>query len=186
MLAGCDGDREDRPHFRRGDCGLEPRLLAQKAAGFETTIVERAPQLTIGGYVVDFWGLGYDIAERMRLAARLESVGYHIREFRVVDGEGRRIAGFGTTAFNALTGGRFITLPRSALSRLLFETISPSCEALFDDEIVSLQEMNDHVRVRFQHAGERDFALVIGADGLHSNVRRLAFRDIQIGPVGMC
>ena len=36
-----------------------------KAAGFEPTIVERAPELRRGGYVIDFWGLGYDIAERM-------------------------------------------------------------------------------------------------------------------------
>jgi len=35
-----------------------------KAAGFETTLVERAPRLRTGGYVIDFWGLGYDVAER--------------------------------------------------------------------------------------------------------------------------
>jgi 2-polyprenyl-6-methoxyphenol hydroxylase-like FAD-dependent oxidoreductase len=38
-----------------------------KAAGFETTLVERAPRLRTGGYVIDFWGLGYDVAERMGL-----------------------------------------------------------------------------------------------------------------------
>lgn len=36
-----------------------------KAAGFEPTLIERAPALRSGGYVIDFWGLGYDIAERM-------------------------------------------------------------------------------------------------------------------------
>ncbi len=145
------------------------------AAGFETTIVERAPQLRTGGYVIDFWGLGYDIAERMGLAAGLGSVGYHICEFRVVGDKGQRVAGFGTKAFDALTGGRFITLRRSDLSQLLFEAASPSTEVLFDDEIVSLREQADSVRVRFRVAGERDFGLVVGADGLSSNVRRLAF-----------
>ena len=36
-----------------------------KAAGFEPTLIERRPALRTGGYVIDFWGLGYDIAERM-------------------------------------------------------------------------------------------------------------------------
>ena len=65
------------------------------AAGFATTIVERAPGLRAGGYVIDFWGLGYDIVERMGLADALEAIGYHIREFRVVGDRGERVAGFG-------------------------------------------------------------------------------------------
>jgi 2-polyprenyl-6-methoxyphenol hydroxylase-like FAD-dependent oxidoreductase len=50
---------------------------------------------------------------------------------------------------------------------------------LFDEEIVALDERNDHVAVRLQHGGERRFDLVIGADGLHSAVRRLAFGPQQ-------
>ena len=39
-----------------------------RAAGFEPTFIEKAPALRTGGYVIDFWGLGYDIADRMGLA----------------------------------------------------------------------------------------------------------------------
>ena len=45
-----------------------------KAAGFEPTLIERAPALRTGGYVIDFWGLGYDIAERMGLARDITRV----------------------------------------------------------------------------------------------------------------
>ena len=41
-----------------------------KAAGFEPTLVERAPTLRSGGFVIDFWGLGYDLAERMEASKR--------------------------------------------------------------------------------------------------------------------
>ena len=44
------------------------------AAGFQPTIVDRAPKLRSGGYVIDFWGLGYEIAERMELGQDLERV----------------------------------------------------------------------------------------------------------------
>jgi 2-polyprenyl-6-methoxyphenol hydroxylase-like FAD-dependent oxidoreductase len=146
-----------------------------KAAGFAPTLVERAPALRVGGFVLDLWGLGYDLAERMGLADCIERVGYHVRELRIVDDRGKRTAGFGTQVFRELTGGRFVTLARSDLSRLLFEKIKDETELMFGDEIVGLDERADCVRVRFKHGGERAFDLVVGADGLHSGVRALAF-----------
>jgi len=143
--------------------------------GFEPTLVEYAPDLRTGGYVVDFWGLGYDIAERMGLREAIDRVGYRIREMRIVDENGDPIAGFGTRVFEELTGDRFVTLGRSDLTRLLFEKIKGRTETIFGDEITALQEQSGGVEVRFRKAKARRFGLVIGADGLHSNVRRLAF-----------
>ncbi len=145
------------------------------AAGFRPTLIERAPALRTGGYVIDFWGLGYDIAERMGLVDEINRIGYHMRELRVVDERGRRAAGFGTRVFEELTGGRFVTLARSDLSRLLFDKATGGAEALFGDEIVELRQLADCVEVRLKHGGERRFDLVVGADGLHSDVRRLVF-----------
>ena len=56
----------------------------------------------------------------MGLANDIERVGYHMRELRIVDDRGERVAAFGTNVFRELTGGRFVTLGRSDLSRLLF------------------------------------------------------------------
>jgi 2-polyprenyl-6-methoxyphenol hydroxylase-like FAD-dependent oxidoreductase len=146
-----------------------------KRAGFEPTLVERAPALRTAGYVIDFWGLGYDIAGRMGLDTDIDRVGYHMRELRVVDGDGHRLAGFGTKVFDELTQGRFVTLGRSELSRLIFDRIKDSTETVFGDRIIELVEDQDGVRVRFAKASPRRFDLVVGADGLHSGVRELAF-----------
>ena len=146
-----------------------------KAAGFEPTLMERANGLRSGGYVIDFWGLGYDIAERMALIAEIGRLGYRVRETQIVDDAGRRIAGFGTRVFSELTGGRYVTLQRSDLSRLLFEKVSGRIETIFGEEIVAFDELADAVRVELKGAGERRFDLLIGADGLHSAVRALAF-----------
>ena len=146
-----------------------------KAAGFAPTLVESAPALRSGGYVVDFWGLGYDIAERMGLLEQINRVGYRVHEMRIVDDRGKRITGFGTRTLVELTGGRYVTLARSDLSRLLFEAIGDTTETIFSDQITDLKQETDHVAVRFQQGGRRRFDLVIGADGLHSGVRRLAF-----------
>src|SRR3954453_4645023 len=77
-----------------------------RAGGYEPTLVERAPALRHGGYVIDFWGLGYDIAERMGLLPAIESAGYRVREMRILDGRGRRVALFGTNVLDDLPGGR--------------------------------------------------------------------------------
>ena len=143
--------------------------------GFSPTLIERAPRLRTGGYVIDFWGLGYDIAERMGLAPDLQAAGYAMKELRFVDTQGRRIAGFGTSVFRELTGGRYTSLPRSELSRLIYRTIEGRCEAIFDDSITRLEHKNDGVEVAFQRGPSRTFDLVVGADGLHSKVRELVF-----------
>jgi 2-polyprenyl-6-methoxyphenol hydroxylase-like FAD-dependent oxidoreductase len=145
------------------------------AAGFEPTLIEQAPRLRAGGYVIDFWGLGYEIAERMGLIGEIDRVGYHMRELRIVDDEGRRLAAFGADVFRELTGDKYVTLARSDLSRVLFEKARASTEVIFGDEIVGLQESPDGVQVQFREGGSRRFDLVVGADGLHSAVRRLAF-----------
>ena len=144
-------------------------------SGFRPTLIERAPRLRNGGYVIDFWGLGYDIAGRMSLSKDIDRIGYHVREMQIVDGRSKRVTGFGVKVFRELTNGRYVTLARSDLSRLLFEKVEGTTEATFDDEIVGLQELADCVKVQFKHSGDRQFDLVIGADGLHSNVRSLAF-----------
>ena len=146
-----------------------------KTAGFAPTLFECAPTLRTGGYVIDFWGLGYDIAERMGLLQDIHCIGYHVREMRIVDDRGEHVAGFATRVLEELTGGRYVTLPRSDLSRLLFEKIKGDTEVIFGDEIIGLEEQTDDVQVAFRYSSERRFDLVVGADGLHSKVRALVF-----------
>ena len=146
-----------------------------KATGFVPTLVEHAPALRNGGYVIDFWGLGYDVAELIGVSYDLNQIGYHIREMRIVDRRGKRVAGFGTNVFLELTDGRYVTIARSALSHVLTEKIANTVEIIFGDEVRGLRELDECVEVVLEHAGKRSFDLVVGADGLHSKVRRLIF-----------
>jgi 2-polyprenyl-6-methoxyphenol hydroxylase-like FAD-dependent oxidoreductase len=159
-----------RAGHRRTDLGLRLRKY-----GFAPTLVESAPALRTGGYVIDFWGIGYDIAEKMGLLPDIARVGYRVQELRIVDDHGRRLSGFGVQVFRELTGGRYITLGRSDLAKLIYARISGSCEIIFGDSITSLREAQCEVHVEFEHGGERHFDLAIGADGLHSRVRQLVF-----------
>jgi 2-polyprenyl-6-methoxyphenol hydroxylase-like FAD-dependent oxidoreductase len=111
----------------------------------------------------------------MGLLPQLLGEGYHVKELRIVDDHGRRVSGFGTKVFDELTAGRYVSLKRSDLSRLIFAKIAGDCEVLFNDSIEAIDQEKDGTRVRFERGKERRFDLVIGADGLHSTVRRIAF-----------
>ena len=144
-------------------------------AGLSPTLVERAPQLRRGGYVIDFWGLGFDIAERMRLVPELRSEGYDIQELRLVNAKGRRVAGFGVDVFRKLTHGRYVSIARSELASLIYRKVEGRCEAIFGDSIARIDQSGDGATVTFERGDQRSFDLVIGADGLHSRVREVAF-----------
>ena len=143
--------------------------------GHEPVLIERAPALRTGGYIIDFWGAGYDIAEKMGILPGLRDLGYEVGEVRFVDADGRKAGGFPTDVFSRMTGGRFTSLQRSDLAATIYAEIEGKVEMLFGDGIASISEEADHVHVGFDRAAPRDFDLVVGADGLHSRVRSLAF-----------
>ncbi|MEZ5364882.1 MAG: FAD-dependent monooxygenase [Bryobacterales bacterium] len=144
-------------------------------AGHEPVLIEQAPELRTGGYVVDFWGLGFTVAERMGLRPRLDEEGYKQREVRFVDERSHKSGGFSTDVFGDLLGDRFTTIRRGALVKMIYEALEGRVETLFGDRILAMAEHADGVTVTLDQGGVREFDLVIGADGLHSSVRALHF-----------
>jgi 2-polyprenyl-6-methoxyphenol hydroxylase-like FAD-dependent oxidoreductase len=145
--------------------------------GLESTLIERAPQLRTGGYAIDFWGLGFDIAERMGLLPDLKRDGYNIKELRIVNADGKRIGGFDVDIFRQAARGRYVTIPRTDLAKDIYRKIEGRCETIFGDSIAGIQQDADGVNVSFKHGRCRRFNMVIGADGLHSIVRKLTFGE---------
>ena len=143
--------------------------------GHRPTLIEKAPELRTGGYIIDFWGVGYQVAERMGLAGTLHALGYQVQAVRIVDHCGRTVSGFSADVFRRLTHGRYASLPRGALAAAIYGTIEDSVETIFGDHIVALEEHVGGLSVTLASGVTRDFDLVIGADGLHSTVRELVF-----------
>jgi 2-polyprenyl-6-methoxyphenol hydroxylase-like FAD-dependent oxidoreductase len=143
--------------------------------GLEPTIVEKAPHLRTAGYVIDFWGAGFEVADRMGLVPGLMQRGYRVQEVRVVNRSGQRVAGFPAQTFAQATRGRFTSLPRGELAASLCNSLDRKVEIIFGDSVVAIDEFAKGVHVSFGNGGTRDFDVVVGADGLHSRVRALAF-----------
>jgi 2-polyprenyl-6-methoxyphenol hydroxylase-like FAD-dependent oxidoreductase len=143
--------------------------------GFQPTIVERAPALRTAGYIIDFWGIGFDVAERMGLLPEIRQQGYLVREVQVVGDHGERVAGFPVESVARVAKGRYISIPRGDLAALIYHRIEGNVETVFNDSIAALEQRPDGVEVQFDSGSTRTFDLVIGADGLHSRVREIAF-----------
>lgn len=158
-------------------CGVAGPALAYwlLKAGHEPVLIEEAPSLRRSGYIIDFWGVGYDIAEKMGLLPRLNAEGYQIKEVRFVNSRGHKTAGFSADMFRRLTRDRFTSLKRSDLAAALFSVIEDKVEILFGNSIAAIEDRSDRVCLTLHDGAQREVDLVIGADGLHSRIRHLVF-----------
>lgn len=141
--------------------------------GFRVTIVEHGDVPVRGGYRVDLRGPATDVITRMGIARAVRERGADLGGVTVLDERGRVLTtldrGFGF----AEEGD--IQVLRGDLSELLYEATANDTEYVFGDAIASISQQPDGVTVTFQRGEPRKFDLVIGADGVYSNVRSLAF-----------
>ncbi|GIG88251.1 FAD-dependent monooxygenase [Plantactinospora endophytica] len=143
--------------------------------GFEVTVVEKATGVRDGGYPIDVRGTAIDVLERMEVLPRVRAGHVDTRRLTFVDGNGRTVGSLRPEAFSGGVPGRDLEVPRGYLTSVLYATIREDVEFLFGDSIAALQDNDDGVRVTFVSGRQQEFDLVLGADGLHSNTRRLAF-----------
>jgi 2-polyprenyl-6-methoxyphenol hydroxylase-like FAD-dependent oxidoreductase len=153
--------------------------------GFDVTIVERASGLRQGGYMIDFWGLGYDVAEGMGLVEGLRACGYAIDELRLVRANGDRLATIGARAVRAALGERFFSIMRGDLAGALYRQARTRVAIMFDDRIRAIDAWDGGVDVAFARAPDDTFDIVVGADGAHSPTRREVCASQCEQPLGL-
>ncbi|WP_060886264.1 FAD-dependent monooxygenase [Streptomyces caniscabiei] len=158
--------------------GIAGPVLAHwlRRHGFAPTVVERAPGQRPGGQAVDIRGVALDVVERMGLLEQACRVRTRMRGMSILDPDGQEIDRSTEVAFSS---GRLdsedVEVLREDLVRMVYEHTRAGVEYLFGDSVTALDENDTGVRVDFAHGPSRTFDLVVGADGLHSTVRRLAF-----------
>ncbi|WP_084337211.1 FAD-dependent monooxygenase [Actinomadura oligospora] len=141
--------------------------------GHEVTVVERAPGIRPGGQAVDFRGhVHMDVLTRMGILDEIRAHQTGNGPLHLIDGRGDDLV----TLPESFTGGQ-VEIQRGDLARILYDRTKDAARYVFDDSITSLQETADGVYATFERSAPEWFDLVVGADGLHSNVRRLTFGD---------
>jgi 2-polyprenyl-6-methoxyphenol hydroxylase-like FAD-dependent oxidoreductase len=150
--------------------------ISLKSRGFEPLVIEREPALRGEGYMMDFFGTGWDVAERMGLIDRLRGIRYPIDAVDFVDASGRPYLHVPITRIRAALDGKYVYLRRQDLEAILADRAQNSGVPIrYGTSIAVIEEQDDRVRVRFDDGAESTFWLVVGADGVHSRVRELVF-----------
>lgn len=144
--------------------------------GFEPTLVERTPagRHGLGGHAVDLFSSAAEVTRRMGCWDAIEAARTQL-DAMTIERFGKRPVEVDLSRMYAGISSQHVEILRGELTRILYGATRDTAEYMFGDSIASLHDDGTGVDVVFDSGTERRFDLVIGADGLHSNVRRLAF-----------
>ncbi|GAB7040198.1 MULTISPECIES: FAD-dependent monooxygenase [Catenuloplanes] len=143
--------------------------------GFDVMVVEKAGAVRGGGYPIDIRGTALEVVHRMGILPELRKAHVDTRRLTFLNPDGSVINSVRPDAVVRGVEGRDIEVRRGDLTEILYAAVRDDVEFRFGDGIASLDQRPDGVDVTFRSGLQRTFELVIGADGLHSNTRRLAF-----------
>ena len=125
--------------------------------------------------MIDFFGSGYEVAKRMKLAPRLDAARYPVTEATWINKVGKTVARLDVSQIAALLNGEYVSLMRGDLEHVLFESLPDSVKILFGTTIKEFATSKDDVSVELSNGQIARADLLVGADGIHSTVRKSLF-----------
>jgi 2-polyprenyl-6-methoxyphenol hydroxylase-like FAD-dependent oxidoreductase len=172
------------PHVLISGGGIAGHALALQLVrgSIRATVVERAAAPRPGGQAVDLRGASREVAERMGLMPGIRARLLHELGLSYVDGAGRVFGRMSMEDFDGKGAVAEIEIARGISNEVLLAALEATSEAApglldlrYGDRITAIAQDADGVDVAFEHAPDERFDLVVGADGVHSATRRLAF-----------
>lgn len=143
--------------------------------GWEVVVLERAPRPREQGYMMDFFGPGWDAAEEMGVLPAVLELGYRVERLSYVDDRGRDRAGLPFARFAHALDGHLVSVMRPDLERVLREHARGVAELRYGRRVVGVRRRPGGAGAVLDDGTVLDADLVVGADGVHSAVRRSAF-----------
>lgn len=162
-------------HILISGAGVSGLTLAYwlKQHGFTPTIIEKHPILRTGGYKIDIRGVAIEVIKEMGAYSSILEKKTNVQGVTIIEKDGSESKKMDAD----VSGGRItgdLEIVRGDLCEILFNQIG-EIECLFGNSITNILQSEESVTVEFEKGNSRQFDLVIGSDGLHSNVRSLVF-----------
>ncbi|MEU5153891.1 FAD-dependent oxidoreductase [Glycomyces sp. NPDC021274] len=159
-----------------GVAGLAAALRLHRA-GWRAVVVERAPARRSSGYMLNLIGGGYDAVERLGLVPALAKRDLGAFTSILVRADGSAKFTVPQAIVEAAQGARAMSVFRGDLETVLFEAVEDTAEFRFGTTVTVVEQEADGVVATLSDGSRERADLLIGADGLHSSVRRLVFGE---------
>ena len=143
--------------------------------GWDVTLLEKTEKLRGEGYMIDFFGSGWDVAERMGLVPQLQELRYPVQEVCWMDRRARTRAVLDVRLIGNILRGKYVTIARGDLERMLFDALPKTIEMKFGTSIDAISVGESGVEVRLTSGSIANADILVGADGIHSQVREKIF-----------
>ncbi|WPG98548.1 Hypothetical protein R9X50_00134000 [Acrodontium crateriforme] len=149
--------------------------------GHKCTIVERASQFRNAGQQIDISGNGLKVVKLMGLYHQAKEISCGESGLRFVNAKNETQAEFkAEDSDDKFTFVKDIEIMRGALADLLKNVTEHDTEYIFGNYITALREQDSCISVSFNEGLDRDFDLVVAADGLGSKTRGLVFNKDEV------
>ncbi|ACC40634.1 FAD-dependent monooxygenase [Mycobacterium marinum] len=144
-------------------------------SGYQVVVTELADDIRPGGQTVDLRGAGRLVIERMGLLEQMRQRSLRQRGIAWIRADGRRRAEMPVEAFHGNGPVSELEILRGDLAAVLYRATAAGTDYRFGTRITDLAPSGDAVQARLSDGTTVRADLVVGADGPHSGVRRLAF-----------
>ena len=143
--------------------------------GFEVTIVEKASKIRGGGYPIDVRGSAINIVKMMGIYEELKAQNLNNMKFKILDNDNSVISQFTDATMKA---NEDIEIPRGDLTTALYKCVEENdINLIFNDSIKTMNHLDNGVEIELESGKQGSYDLVVGADGIHSNTRKLTFGE---------
>lgn len=148
--------------------------LCLRREGHDVVVLERSTALRGAGYMIDFFGSGYDVGERLGLLSKLEAIHYPIAWLSFLSPDCTPRFRIEYEVMRRLLDGRHFNFMRGELEHLLFDALGGQA-VRFGTTVESFEQDADAVHALLSDGSTSHVDLLVGADGVHSHIRDLAF-----------
>lgn len=143
--------------------------------GWQVLVLDHAVGPRPQGYMIDFFGPGWQAAARLGIIPRLRDLGYQIQRLDYVDRNGKARASLPFSGFAQVVRGELTSVLRPDLELAIREKLPPTVDLQYGRTVAAVGQSRDAVTVTLDDGQVLKADLLIGADGIHSAIRELVF-----------
>ena len=145
--------------------------IAMQQAGYEVEIYDKTRELRPAGAGISLWSNGVKVLNRLGLGDRLAAIGGTMNRMEYRSDQDEPLSDIDLRPLINMVGQRPYPVSRTELQGLLLEAAGPEHLQL-QMRCVDVEATANHVTAVFENGHRATGDVLVGADGIHSVVRR--------------